>query len=162
MAHLTNDAKDLSDLSQFCTLLAACPVGELSDYRVKGLNCLHLASSLGLIKHVQAIVDRVGTQTSALDQLSDGETKRWTALMFAICSGPNGHPEIVAILLKAGASHAIKDADGKSALHFACESGQDDTIELLLANGADPNTQESGKRRTPLHSAIENGQFNAV
>jgi hypothetical protein len=104
---LTQDAKDLVDLSQFRSLLAACPVGELTAHRVKGLNCLHLACSLGMIRHVQAIVDRVGTESSALDSLSDGETKQWNALMFAIGSGPNGHPEIVNILLKAGASLAI-------------------------------------------------------
>lgn len=120
---LTQDAKDLTDLLQFRSLLAACPVAEMTAHRVKGLNCLHLACSLGLIRHVQAIVDRLGTETSALDSLSDGDTKHWSALMFAIGSGPNGQPEIVSILLRAGASHAIKDADGKTALHYACESG---------------------------------------
>ena len=77
-------------------------------------------------------------------------------------SGPNGHPDIVNILLKAGALSNITDKIGRTVLHYACEYGQDDTIEMLLQNGADANTQENEKKKTPLHSAIENGQFNSV
>lgn len=111
---------------------------------------------------MQAIVDRLANTANALECPSDNETKQCTALIFAITSGPNGHPEIVNILLKAGASPKSKDSRGKTALHYASESGQDDTIEQLLSSGADPNAQEAGTLKTPLHVAIENGQFNSV
>ena len=54
------------------------------------------------------------------------------------------------------------DNKGRSALHYAAELGQDDTLEMLLAAGADPNIAEKETGRTALHLAIENGQFNSV
>ena len=84
------------------------------------MNCLHLASSLGLIKHVQAIVDKVKSKHEFLD-LTSSEGK--TALIYAITSGPNGNPEVVSILLKAGASPSIQDTEGRTPLHHACASG---------------------------------------
>lgn len=54
------------------------------------------------------------------------------------------------------------DVKGRSALHYASELGQDDTMELLLANGADPNVKENGTEKTAMHLAIENGQYNSV
>jgi len=65
-------------------------------------------------------------------------------------------------LIRAGCDINAKDNLGKTALHYACEFGQDDTIELLLKHNADPNTKEFSNGLTPLHSSVENGQFNAV
>ena len=107
-------------------------------------------------------MDRLSGESNALECVSSDDTKQCTPLIFAITSGPNGHPEIANMLLKAGASPMGKDCNGKTALHYASESGQDDTIELLLQNGANPNDQENGTKKTPLHVAIENGQFNSV
>ena len=92
----------------------------------------------------------------------DGTYNGWTPLFFAVVSGPNGHPEIVNLLLKSQAQVNLTDSKGRSALHYAAELGQDDTMELLLAHGADPNIKETGSERTPMHLAIENGQFNSV
>jgi ankyrin repeat protein len=39
--------------------------------------------------------------------------------------------------------------------------GQDDTLEILLSHKANPDLQDK-QGRTPLHLAIENGQFNSV
>lgn len=88
--------------------------------------------------------------------------RSWTPLFFAVASGPNGHPDIVSLLLKNQAQVNVTDDKGRSALHFASELGQDDTLEMLLANGANPNIKERESGRTPLHLAIENGQFNSV
>ena len=50
-----------------------------------------------------------------------------------------------------------------SALHYASELGQDDTLLILIQHGADPNTAlELTVGKSPLHVAIVNGQFNAV
>ena len=104
LACLTEAQKDTSDLTQFKALLAKATVDDLLQTKDKGLNCLHVASSLGMIRHVQLIIERT-KESGFVDEVSDIEGQ--TALMFAIASGPNGHPEIVRDLLKAGASLLI-------------------------------------------------------
>lgn len=47
-------------------------------------------------------------------------------------------------------------------MHYASELGQDDTLEMLLKQKANPDVQDSKLGKTPLHEAIENGQFNSV
>ena len=56
----------------------------------------------------------------------------------------------------------MTDNMGRSPLHYASELGQDDTLEMLLANSADPNIKENDSEKTAMHLAIENGQFNSV
>lgn len=113
------------------------------------------------------MIDRAQT-LHVKDELLDGRARdddvyfAWTPLFFAVVSGPNGHPDVVGLLLKAGSEVNLTDNKGRSALHYAAELGQDDTIEMLLAAGADPNVAENNTGRTALHLAIENGQFNSV
>ena len=87
----------------------------------------------------------------------DESYKSWTPLFFAVASGPNGHPDIVSLLLKHKAQVNLEDNKGRSALHYASELGQDDALEMLLTAGADPNVKEKGTERTAMHLAIENG-----
>ena len=75
--------------------------------------------------------------------------------------GHGGFLEIITLLVRNGADLDIKDAVGKTALHYASELGQDDTLEILLQHKANPDHQDN-QGRTPLHLAIENGQFNSV
>ena len=56
----------------------------------------------------------------------------------------------------------MADKKGRTALHYASELGQDDTLEMLLNANADPNALETATKKTALHLAIENGQFNSV
>ena len=92
----------------------------------------------------------------------DDVYRSWTPLFFAVVSGPNGHPDIVNLLLKNQAEVNKTDNKGRTALHYASELGQDDTLEMLLANNADPNVKEIDREKTAIHLAIENGQFNSV
>ena len=87
----------------------------------------------------------------------DDVYRTWTPLFFAVVSGPNGHPDIVNLLLKNGAQVNLADNKGRTALHYASELGQDDTLEMLLNAGADPNALETATKKTALHLAIENG-----
>lgn len=47
----------------------------------------------------------------------------WSPLFFAVVSGPNGHPEIVNLLLRNQAEVNMTDNKGRSALHYASELG---------------------------------------
>ena len=90
------------------------------------------------------------------------ESHNWTPLFFAVASGPNGHPELVSILVKKGADVNVRDTLGRTPLHYASELGQDDNLEMLLNHGADPNVMDTETKKSPLLLAIENGQFNSV
>ena len=95
--------------------------------------------------------------------VDDEEThKGWTPLFFAIVSGPNGHPEIVNLLLRNSANVNARDSFGRTPLHYASELGQDDSIEMLLSHDANPNISDVKTKKTALLLAIENGQFNSV
>jgi ankyrin repeat protein len=60
-------------------------------------------------------------------------------------------------LIRNGCNLDIQDQLGKTALHYASELGQDDTLELLLAQGANPNIKDFKNGKTPLFDAVENG-----
>ena len=65
----------------------------------------------------------------------------WGRTALAACATA-GHVLLVATLLARGADVDARDADGRSAVWWACHSGQDQTAALLLdckvtASGAD-------------------------
>ena len=51
---------------------------------------------------------------------------------------------------------------GYTALHMAVLCGREEVVELLLKAGANPNTQEKRRKRTPLHDAVESGYHGIV
>lgn len=128
---------------------------------------MHVICAQGFHRQALAVIDRAST-LQILGEVVDGRARdddvyrSWTPLFFAVVSGPNGHPEIVNLLIKNGSQVNLTDNKGRTALHYAAELGQDDTLDLLLAAGADPNVAEKETGRTALHLAIENGQFNSV
>jgi len=67
-------------------------------------------------------------------------------------------PEIVALLLSAGASPLVPDSSGRSPLHLAVERGDVQTVRMLLKAGADP-TMRDGRGWTPLHHAAAKNQI---
>lgn len=67
-------------------------------------------------------------------------------------------PEITQLLLDHGAEIDYQtNPDGNTALHFASQNGQLETIEILLENGANPNIQNE-KGETPLCLALKQGE----
>lgn len=61
--------------------------------------------------------------------------------------------EVTKVLLEAGADIDAHKR-GRTALHFAAQTGQMELVELLLARGANPNTRTRGKDpETPLQGA---------
>jgi hypothetical protein len=88
-----------------------------------------------------------------LDEMDEGET----ALHWAVS---RQHPEIVTMLLDAGANPNVPDNDGYTPLHDVAEMGDCPPVrtmrEALLAAGADPGRREKNGR-TPSDLAESMG-----
>ena len=69
----------------------------------------------------------------------------------------NTRPEVVALLIKAGADVDAKGKHGRTPLHRAARSNENpEIVELLVKSGLDVDTRNSFGR-TPLHYAADNG-----
>jgi ankyrin repeat protein len=69
----------------------------------------------------------------------------------------NGHKDIVALLLYAGADVNQANEHGDIPLHWAAGKGDKDIVELLLKHRADIN-KANNSSITPLHLAVDKGQ----
>src|ERR1035437_10139356 len=56
-------------------------------------------------------------------------------------------------------SRASEEGSGMTALHVAAGAGHSPLVELLLAQGADPNAHDKGDNASPLHYAAERGRL---
>jgi cytohesin len=73
-----------------------------------------------------------------------------------IRAAKDGNPQIIALLLDGGAQPNLAANDGYEALHTAVWNGHKETVEMLLAHGADINAAtEAG---TPLYNAVTHRQ----
>ncbi len=68
----------------------------------------------------------------------------------------DGDKRRVEELLSRGYDPNLQDADGETALHYACREGDIEMVELLLRHGADPDI-ENNEGETPLAIAIAEG-----
>jgi len=81
-----------------------------------------------------------------------------TAIMYAAA---NNDPELVRVLIKAGANVKLKNDFGTSAMTEAAIIGSAPVIDVLLKAGADPNFQ-TPDGETPLMAAARSGKVDAV
>lgn len=65
----------------------------------------------------------------------------------------NGHCEMAAVLLNAGARVGGGDVVGETALHKAAYNGRDEVVQLLIDHGADVNEIDNAGN-TPLHHCV--------
>lgn len=108
-----------------------------------GRNILHIICSSGYTKYANLLLTAADKKNILIDLLDSKEERdSQTPLFFAIKSAPNGFPEIISLLIKSGCNINLRDKTGRSAIHFASEQGQDDTLQLLIQSGADVNFQD--------------------
>ena len=68
----------------------------------------------------------------------------------------NGHEEVIARLIAAGASVVLKNAEGNTPLHWACLNGHKTVVKTLMDKGASAAVvNNSGK--TPVDEALSRG-----
>ncbi len=72
-----------------------------------------------------------------------------------------GRPDLVKMMMQAGADPHLKDCRGNPLLHVAIESGRRDLMTLLIKLGADPGaTNAAGE--TTIHLALRQGWIDAI
>lgn len=65
--------------------------------------------------------------------------------------------EVLKEMLKMGSDPNIKDSNGWTALHYACQLGDKDSVQILLNEEQIDVNSYSNHKKTPLHLACYNG-----
>lgn len=111
---------------------------------VFGRQYLMLASSYGHVKIVEYILDNGGDPGPYVKRRLD------TPMHYA--AGGN-HPEVIEVLIAAGADVDARDNYGKTPLHWTADTDAADAARILLENGADPSPWSNFG--TPLENAMK-------
>ncbi|GIL79941.1 hypothetical protein Vretifemale_9185, partial [Volvox reticuliferus] len=148
-----------------------------------GMTALHLACYWCHVEAARLLLDRQPTAAAATDR--EGRTPLWVAsqrghveiveMLLALTEGamqvdiPNaagvtplrvsaaqGHSQVVAALLWAGANVELADKDGFTPLYVAAARNQLEVVRLLLAASA-PVDRPDKAQRTPLWAALHPG-----
>lgn len=118
-----------------------------------GTTALHWAAYTGQTAIAELLLAR-GADVRATTRLGS-----LTPLMMA---AKNGHAEIVARLLDAGADAGAPNANGTTPLMLAAAAGKADAVTLLLDRGADVNAKDAAHGQTALIFAAASGRLDAV
>jgi uncharacterized protein len=118
-----------------------------------------VAADMRLIEAVKAADESaVRTILTRRVDVNTPEADGTTALHWAV---DGDHPELVELLLRAGASVKAANRYGVTPLWLACTNGSASTVVLLLKAGADPNTALP-EGETVLMTAARTGKLDAV
>ena len=132
--------EESGDFAKFESALTKTAPEDVTHPVQDGRNILHIICASGYTKYAQLLLTAATKKNILLELLDSKEEKdQQTPLFFAIRSAPNGFPEIINLLIKSGCNVNLRDKRGRSAMHYACEQGQDDTLQLLIQHGADVN-----------------------
>ncbi|CEG42859.1 myosin-like protein [Plasmopara halstedii] len=115
----------------------------------RGRTPLHTAS---LYQNVEVVGILLDWEADVLVQDNDGNTPLHLTK----------DPRIARLLLEAGCTPNIVNADGRTALINAVDAGDDKTVKLLLHFKADVLFRELKHHQTALHLAVRKGQYQIV
>jgi len=125
--------EESGDFAKFESALTKTAPEDITKPIQDGRNILHIICASGYTKYAQLLLTAATKKNILLELLDSKEEKdEQTPLFFAIRSAPNGFPEIINLLIKSGCNVNLRDKLGRSAVHYACEQGQDDTLQLLI------------------------------
>ena len=142
----------------------------LLAHGAKGMN-LTVAASLGQLNLVRQFLDS-GAPLASLAKLAPAELDdHWVADSAYMkgdvishvfyCACRNGETAVAELLLKRGADVDAKGVFGGTGLHWAAINGHKDTVEFLVAHGADLTIRDAKFDSTPEGWAAE-GQHDEI
>ena len=144
--------KTVEALALCIALSLCCAVsrgGESVD--ADGTTALHWAVHVDDLARAQALLE-AGARADATNQFGA------TPLALA-CT--NGSAEMITLLLEAGASTDAAPSQ-EPPLNIAARTGKAGALRVLLAHGADPNTQDARRAQTALMWAAAEGHLEAL
>jgi len=134
---------------------------QLLERGAKGLNLVS-AASLGRLDVVQKFLDSGHRSGMCVPKEPDDHWVADSAKMkgdvishafYGACR--NGHTAVAALLLDRGADVNAKGVFGGTGLHWAAINGHKETVEFLLAHGADRTIRDAKFHSTPEGWAAE-------
>ena len=116
---------------------------------------LHIAASCDRLEVTRILLGRNDTEVDAQDD------EGLTALHSASRAWPEGHPEVVRLLLDQGAKAHVRDNGGNTALHIAAFHGCLEVSCILLQHNAEIDARNDNGS-TPLLRASKAGHLDVV
>lgn len=136
----------------------------------KGMN-LVVAASLGKLDLVREFLDSSTPLASLANPAPAEPDDHWVADCARMkgdvishvfcCACRNGQTPVAALLLERGADVNAKGVFGGTGLHWAAINGHKDTVEFLMAHGADITIRDAKFNSTPEGWAAE-GQHDEI
>lgn len=90
------------------------------------------------------------------DEIVDSKTEGAQTPLISSILLPDGHTrcKFAELLLQRGASVNCQDADGRTALSYACEKGYLDAVKILVRNNADPEIVDCWGNTALMYAAV--------
>ena len=138
---------------------------DIDQWNELGLHPLHYAPNTEILRlllrkgadiNVKA-VDDFGAEDKSVPAHSENQilsTHTAAGETRLISAASNGDSDVVKLLCDRGASTAVKDREGRTALHRACISGHVETVRVLIANTSQQVISRDNRNMTPLDHAV--------
>ena len=115
---------------------------------------LQVASNLGIVPWVEAILAKGGWRLRLSKQIDRTDESGRTALDWAISGG---NETVVQLLVKSKANPKRRDSIGRTTLHRTASTGNEDVARLMIKSGVEVNAKDIDGR-TALFQAVYNGK----